>query len=292
MQSKLKTTGKYAGYIILTFLLTFYFMLLSFPYTILQDRFLPQLEKRLSCDINLKEIEMTPLLWLAVSGIEVLQKNQKERTLLLEIDELRVRPSLFSLFLGKIALRIKGDLYKGWIKGKISKAKEDLDINLFWKDLRPGDYPLLSRIQNAEFDAVLNGELRFHMPNNNWLSGNGTLSLDLIEGTAKNIQVYGFTLPVLQKINGGGKLSMEKRKTTLETLSLESDQFSVSLNGNVDLSPRFDSSRMNLKGKVKLTGELGSDYEPLLSGFLSNKDPDGSYAFSLKGTVTKPRFSF
>ena len=118
------------------------------------------------------------------------------------------------------------------------------------------------------------------------------VSLALAGGSVKNLQVYGFTLPSLQGISGEGKVELDKRKATLETLSLQSEQLTASLDGTVDLSPRFTSSRLQLKGKVKLAGQLESQYQPMLEGFLRNKDPDGSYAFSLVGTLGKPRFSF
>ena len=64
MRAMLKTVGKYAGYVVLTLVLFFYFVFLTFPYPALKDRYLPQWNQRLPCRISVREIQPTPLLWL------------------------------------------------------------------------------------------------------------------------------------------------------------------------------------------------------------------------------------
>ena len=287
----MKTFGKYAGYVILGLVLTLYFMFLTFPYESMKDRFLPQWEENLPYKILIHQIRATPLLWMQLSGVRILQKPQ-QKTSLLDLSTVRIRPAFLDLLIGKPALRVKTDLYNGSIKGKVGKKEGDLDLDLSWKGVNPETHPFFSKQGGVHVHAGITGELLLRLKGGNLYGSEGTLSMGLKDGSVKNLQLYGFTLPSLQGITGKGRVQVEPRKATLETLSLESDQISVSMEGNLDLSPRLSSSRLNLKGKIKLAGDLEAQYQPMLSGFLRNKDPEGYYTFSLRGTVGNPRFSF
>jgi type II secretion system protein N len=78
---------------------------------------------------------------------------------------------------------------------------------------------------------------------------------------------------------------------TVESVSIKADLISFSIDGKVDLSKRLAKSPLNLKGKVKLSGQLASQYQPMLAGLLRKQDKEGFYVFSIRGTVGNPRFS-
>ncbi len=290
MTGKLRVTLRYAGYGFLTLFLTLYFMFLTFPFSEISDRILPRLEAGLPFRITVEEIRSTPLLWLELVDLQAFPKTG-ERKRLLEVPELKVRPALLDLLIGRQTFKIRADLLEGTLKGKIARRKGDLDLGFSWNGIRPGKHPLLSMGENMQMEAALSGDLDMHMQGNNWITSDGTLSLDLAEGSIQGLEVYGFTLPEIQGIRGSGRVTVEKRKAVVESLTLTSDQLTVSLDGNIDLSPRFTSSRLALKGKLKLSGPLQTQYQPMLANFLRNKDTDGSFIFSLRGTLGTPRFS-
>ena len=128
MPGKMKTFGKYAGYVILGIVLTLYFMFLTFPYESLKDHFLPQLEKSLPYKVIINQIRATPLLWIQISGIRIIGDAQK-KTSLADIATVGVRPAFLDLLIGKPALRVKADLYNGSIKGKVGS-----DISIVGRD--------------------------------------------------------------------------------------------------------------------------------------------------------------
>jgi len=290
-QARLKGFGKYAGYVVLMLLLTVYFMILTFPYDSLKARLWPSLERTLPCKISVNEIEATPLLWLRLSDVQIDEKGKPLSSPLLEMDQVRMRPSLLSLFIGRLNMRIKGDLYSGKIKGKVGRRKELVDLVLVWDDATPAQHPFFSKLQGAQLEGGTSGEARLKINPRQWITTSGTISFRIDDGSIKDLEVYGFTVPELRDITVAGELAVNNKKATLETMSLNSEQFSASLDGTVTLSPLFDNSRLDLKGKLKQLGELETQYQPMISGFLRNQDQEGFFTFKLKGTLGKPKFS-
>jgi len=289
MKGKLRIGLRYAGYGFLTLLLTLYFMFLSFPFSEVQDRILPRLEAQLPFRVAVEDIRPTPFLSLDLVNVEVFPKAAGPAPLL-ELQELRVRPSLLDLLIGRQTVRIRARLLDGSLGGKVSRRKGNWELAVSWDGIHPGKHPLLKQ-ENAQLDAAVSGDLDLKTEGTQWIGSTGTLSLNLADGSIQGFQVSGFTLPQVKGVRGSGSLTLEKRKAVLDTLTLTSDELSVSLNGNIDLAPRLNGSRLNLTGKLKLSGQLATQYEPMLSGFLRKRDAEGFFNFSLRGTLGAPRFS-
>ncbi len=292
MPGKIKTFGKYAGYGLLTLLLFLYFSIIFFPFNELKGQLLPQWADKLPCRIIIDEIQTTPFLWLKCTGIVIAQKEKSEKTQHLDFQELKMRPSWLKLMIGKPAVRINGLLYNGKLKGTAKKGKKDLDISLDWEDIQLDGNPLLSKMEASQLAGLLSGELLMNLNLDRWITSEGTFTLQLDQGSLAGMQVHGFTLPDMQEISGKGEIRMAKQKVTIETLTLTTNLLTSAFDGKIDLNSRFTNSRLNLKGKVKLTGELASQYQPMLAGILRNKDKEDFHTFSLKGTINNPRFSF
>ncbi len=290
MKGKSRTVARYAAYVVGTLLLTLYFMFLTFPFGRIQDRVLPRIEAGLPLRLTVEDVRASPLLWLRL--IEVRGFSQTaDRTHLLDVAEVKVRPALLDLVIGRGSFRVRADLLDGKLNGRITDRKGTVDMVFSWKEIRPARHPLLAGEGGARVDAAVAGDLRLTLEGGNWISAEGALSLDIRQGSVEGLQVRGFTLPEMYGIRGGGTLTLGKRKASLETLTLSSDELTVAMDGNIDLSPRFPSSRLNLKGKIKLGGTLETQYDPMLSGFLRNRDAEGFYTFFLRGTAGNPRFS-
>jgi len=292
MPEKIKTLGKYAGYGLLALLLFLYFSLLTFPYDLLKDRLLLQWADKLPCRIHIEEIRTTPFLWIQCTGIEIFQKKKMEGEQPLDLEKLKMRPSLLKLITGKPVLRLKGLIYNGQVKGTAGKNNKDMEIALDWKDIQMSDNPLLAKMEGSQMTGMLSGELLLNLKLDHWITSEGTLTFQFDQGSFSGLQIRGFTLPDMQEVTGKGEIRMAKKKATVETLALTSDLLSSSLDGKIDLRSRFNSSRLNIKGKIKLTGELASQYEPMLASILRNKDEENFYAYTIKGSIKNPRFSF
>jgi type II secretion system protein N len=211
----------------------------------------------------------------------------------LTLPEARVKPSLFHLVTGRLAFRIRAMLYGGKIKGRAGRGKDAVDLSLDWKNIALDQLPIQSKLPEAKLTGEINGamDLRLRVQGNRLVPGEGTFTARLTEGSAKNVQVQGFPLPALEGLTGQGDLNLGQNRVTLESVSLNADVLAVSLEGKVDLSRRLASSPLNLKGRIKLSGSLASQYQSMLSGLLRKQDKEGFSVFSIRGTLNNPRFS-
>ena len=123
MRALLKKYGKYLGYVLFTLLAIAYFSFLTFPYDVLKDRYLAQQTRGLPYQVTIDEIRATPFLWIRASGVDV-SPAKKDEVSILKVKEVRLRPSLYRLLVGKLAFRFKASLYGGKVQGRAGKARE------------------------------------------------------------------------------------------------------------------------------------------------------------------------
>lgn len=282
----------YVGYGLFTLVMILYFAVLTFPYDTLRDRYLGEQIQGLPYRVTVESIRATPFLWIRATGIDVTQ-DKTEKTSLLKLHELRLRPSLFRLLTGQLAFRFKADLYGGRIRGSARRGKESAELSVDWKNISVAKLPLQTELPGAQLKGRFNGEmdLRMHVQGNRFVPGEGVLKARLADGSAKNLQVKGFALPGLERLKGDGEISLGQNRATVDTLTLQADLFSLSLEGRMDLTRTLTTNPLNLKGKIKLSGPLASQYQPMLAQFLRKQDKDGFYIFSIRGTLASPRLS-
>jgi type II secretion system protein N len=272
--------------------MTLYFIFLTFPFEHVKDQLLPQISKYLPFSLDIKEIRATPLLGLKASDVDLYSSKedqpQKDSQPIVTIQKMKVRPSLLSFLFGKQALYLHGWLYGGEIQGKVAKRGSSINLVIEWKNIVLGKYEYA--IEKMKVGGTFSGDVALLIQNRNPAQSEGSMQFAISEGSIKNFQMYSFSIPDLQDVTGTGRIKVGNRKATLEEFSFGSNEISVSFTGDVDLSPSLLQSRMNLKGSVNLSGKSASQYEPFLQGILRNKNKDGSYPFSLRGTFTQPRF--
>jgi|GEM_PF-1653277 len=292
MRALLKKYGKYIGYVLFTLLAIVYFAFLTFPYDAVKDRYLAQQTQGMPYRVAIEKIRATPFLWIRASGIDVGPAKENEDPVL-KLKEVRLRPSLFRLLVGKLAFRFKASLYGGKVQGRAGKGKETVDLAMNWKNIALAKLPLEAYLPGAQLAGKINGEmdLRMRIQGNRVVPGDGTLTARLTEGSARKLQVQGFALPDLQGLDGQGEITLAQNRATVDALTLKADLLTFGVEGKMDIARRLNASPLNLKGKVKLSGALASQYQPMLSGFLRKQDKDGFYIFSIRGTLGSPRLS-
>lgn len=278
------------GYGVAAVLLTLYFMFLTFPFEAVQGRLLAMVAGQVGRPLTAAEIRATPLLWVRLSDVRLGLPGSSDRASF-TVDEVRFRPSLTGLALGRIALRMKANLSGGRLSGTFGQKKGERTVRLAWKGLRLESLGPLAGMKEASLAGSFSGSLDLAIQGGNWTTGRGTLSARLTEGSSRGFALLSFPAPNLQDLEGSVEARLQQKKAFLDRLSLESPTLQLSLEGTADLLPRLYSSRLDLKGKLKLGGDLAPTYEPMLSGLLRNRDDQGFYTFSLKGTPANPKFA-
>ena len=292
MRALLKKYGKYIGYVLFTLLMIVYFSFLTFPYDAVKDRYLAQQTQGMPYKVSIDKIRATPFLWIRATGVDVSQVK-KDPVSVLKLSEVRLRPSIFRLLVGKLAFRFKASLYGGKVKGRAVKDEETVDLVLNWKNIALAKLPIEARLPGAQLKGKINGDmdLRMKIQRNRVTPGDGTIKVRLTEGSAQNLLVQGFALPDLQGLDGQGEITLAQNRATVDTLTLKADLFAFAAEGKMDLGNRLTDSKLNLKGKIKLSGALASQYQTILAGFLRKQDKDGFYIFAIRGTRGSPRLS-
>jgi type II secretion system protein N len=292
MRALLKKHGKYIGYALFTLLMIVYFFFLTFPYDAVKDRYLGQLTQGIPYRLSIDKIRATPFLWIRATGVDVSQAK-KDPVSVLKLSEVRLRPSLLRLLTGKPTFRFKADVYGGTIRGRTGKGKEAVDLTMNWKNLALAELPVEARLPGAKLQGKLNGEmdLRMRIQGNRVVPEDGTLTARLTGGSAKNLQVQGIALPGLEGITGQAEITLAQNRATVDTLTLKADVLTFDMEGRMDIARSLIASPLNLKGKIKLSGTLASQYQAMLSGFIRKQDKDGFSIFSIRGTLGSPRLS-
>lgn len=290
MKAGAKRNLKILAYGLGAVFLTLYFMFLTFPFEAVQDRLIASVAGLIRLPIQVKEIRSTPLLWIRLSDVRLLEGPGAEAQAPLKIDEAKIRPSLPALALGRVSLRVKANLWGGRLSAKLGQRKGERTVKLSWKGLRLESLGPMVGLKEAKLAGAFSGSLNLAMQGENWATGRGNLSARLTEGSSRNLSVAGFPTPELKDIRGSLDLRVEQKKAFLDGLALESPSLQLFVEGTADLLPRLSSSRLDLKGRLKLGEDLAQTYQPMVSGLLRNRDDQGFYTFSLKGTPTNPKF--
>ncbi len=286
VKGKLKVLGYGAGAV----LLTLYFMFVTFPFEVVQDRLLAMVSGQVGRPLTAAEIRATPLLWVRLSGVRVGPPGSPDRAPF-TVEEVRIRPSLPGLALGRLALRMKARLYGGRLSGTFGQKRGERSVKLAWKGLRLDSLGPLAGMKEASLAGSFSGNLHLAIQGENWATGRGSLSARLTEGASRNFSLLGFPAPDLQDVEGSVEVRLQQKKAYLDRLALESPTLQLSVEGTADLLPRLSSSRLDLKGRLKLGGDLAATYQPMVDGLLRNRDDQGFYTFSLKGTPANPKFA-
>ncbi len=287
----------YAGYAVAAVLLTAYFAVVTFPYDQVKDTILPSLIKDLPFSIEVQNLAATPFLSIRASNVRICERSfgpDGTRRVYFALDTLRLRPSLLSLVVGKKAVAFHAQGYGGTADGTVGSRGSSLMISGRWKHLSLGRYERPA--ESLKLDGKCSGELDLRIPRGNPAQTEGSISLRISDGSIQNLQVYSMTLPSLTGITGASTIRLQKETNkesavaVLQECTLAGKEVSISLNGEVRLSRSILQSRLAIKGNLKLMEEFASRYDTMLQGFLRNKNKDGSYPFSLTGTLAQPRF--
>ncbi len=288
MPSLFKKYGKYIGYGLFTLVMVVYFSFLCFPYDQVKDRYLARQMRGMPYRVSIDEVRATPFLWILARGVDV-SEVKKNDAAILKVREVRMRPSLLRLALGKLSVRFKAEIYGGKVSGRATKGK-DLDLDLHWKNIALAELPAATRLPGAELQGRLEGDvdLRMDIQGNLLVPKSGNLTAGLEEGSARNLQVQGFALPGLEGITGKARITLGQKQATVDDFLLEADLLTFGLEGKILLARQLLRSSLDLKGRVRLSGDLAAQYQPMLAGFLRNQDRDGFYIFSVKGRLDRP----
>lgn len=277
---------------------TLYIAVVTFPFEQVKDQVLPFLAKGMPFSLDLDGIRAIPSLSIRASEVRIWKEvggtKQSKGPPHLVIETLTVRPSLLSLFTGKKAASFSARFYGGQAQGTIGVRGQSVTVAARWKDIDLSTYKLPA--ETMKLDGKLSGDIDLSIPRRKPALAEGSVSFRITDGSVQNLQVYSLTVPALTGIAGSSTVLIQKEKdkdisvASLKECALSGNEAAVTLTGEMRLATPLAQSRLNIKGSLKLMGDFASRYDTMLQGLLRNKNKEGSYPFSLMGTLGQPRF--
>ena len=282
--------NKYIASIILFLLFLTLFLYLTFPTEALKKRVEAEIEKSTGFNAQISKIAISPFLELNINGLDL---EKKEKDINLNIDKLKLKPSLFSLMLDRKSFPFNAEIGEGKIHGTLVYASKSNKLNSVRADIINIHTDLIttftkSGVDSPEFDGSINGKINIVFKDRRPGDASGNFNFVSKNMSIKNLKFEGLKLPgyndLLVNLNG----KIERKKTVIDELSFKNKDFDLMLIGSMPLL--WDIRK---GGKLDLSLNLNINSDAAKMGLLQaimKKETDGSLSAKIAGTPSKPKF--
>jgi len=208
--------------------------------------------------------------------------EERDSTLLLEVDSLRARAAVIPLLFGDKHLELGGELYGGEVSANVEMSDTALVVEALLSGLELSRYPVA--MQDGE-ELNLAGTLEF--------SSNLNLSLEEIEDSEGTIKLDFDDLEILDEgfadtFNQASlHLEIDDGVMTVEEGRFEGGRIDATIEGEIRLEENIGRSRLDIR--VEFT--VDTTYNMLLgaSSMSRGRDSDGVYHYKCTGTLNRRR---
>lgn len=287
---------RFFGYSLLFGVSFFFFLYLMFPYEILKDRLILELERMLGSGTEVSLVGLTPHYFSGVrlKGLKVVYHEQNTPSPVLSIDRAELRISLLSALLGNPRLSFQVKAGAGELRGSGKQSDGMLNLDLELRDLDVGAFPILASRYGLKLGSRIDGavELLYDQGNTMRSSGKANLTFRSLALEESSLPMSGSSidLPAVQIAKGRDsriRASLGKGVITLEEFRFSGGDLSLDLQGKIFLSSELLNTRLNINGSFSDSPKL-SQALPFLFIVEKQKRPDGSYPLAISGRFEKP----
>jgi len=227
-------------------------------------------------------------------GLKINQLNLAyKKKDIINFDQLKLQPKIFTLFGSEKQLVFKGKIGKGGLTGKTSlkptENSSEIEIEARLGAIQIKDLAALESLTDYQLSGILDGKIFYK---NKGLFGNGTATLGISKGSIKFKPPF-FTITKIDITKIETDLILRNRNLDIKNCTLKSPQMNGKVAGIILLRQPLENSILKLSGLLKPTPEL-------IAG-LKKKLPAGLFSvglikakglsFKIHGTIAKPGFS-
>ena len=270
------------------------FLLLTFPYETLARR-LEVEAQRAGAELTIGSLGPSGLGGLRARDVKLRFSPgpSGETPPELKLDRADVNPELLGFLLKRIAFGFSVEGYGGSARGRAALSNDPKTpglsaLRIDAKDLDLATLPLkdLAGVEAAG-RLVLKVDLPTLIPVE---AATGTVTVALDQAAVSGGSVQGFPVPKtsLGRVEGG--VTVEKGIAKLDKTSAKGGDIDADVDGNVHLRPLLSLSQADLHVKFRFADKWLNDNGMIKGamGLIQNaKQPDGSYAFTFSGTLTR-----
>ncbi|HPJ36817.1 MAG TPA: type II secretion system protein GspN [Spirochaetota bacterium] len=243
------------SYILLSVVLTIFFIIVTFPYEILIRNQIVKLEPVIGSSINLGKLDFS---LFNDSYIDELSLGSREGA---------------ETFLKNITINIAINPVTTLVKKTISGMLSIQNFTYTNRDLT------IRSLVMSDFD------IRFDSATG--LPKDGYIDIKCDNVYVKGAKIKGFSIPPVRFTSIQSKAKFINGNLSLESLKFNGSDLNGSMNGTIELNKFIKTSRMNLTIIINAESRILEDYKLLLSGFVD----EGSKQIKiiLTGRISRPR---
>jgi type II secretion system protein N len=290
---------KWVGYVLYGILLTLGLLIICFP----SGDMVSYLEASAAgmeppLHLTVERLRPTLRLGLHLRQLDLALKDEPEKTLF-QADDLLLRPGLWSLLKNSLKWHVDCDAYGGKIKGTIHfkerQTSSPFDSVVRLRGINLDQIPNLQELIGRKITGLLSGTVNYSGQYNLPLDGAGDADLTMANGEVQLFAPIPFLdIGQLAFEKMAISLALKKRLLRLTQLNFEGEQLQGSLTGTIRLSDQLSKSRLDLKGKVSLSGDLTESLsgESAAANLIRQRMTRGALSFAVYGTLEDPKIRF
>lgn len=263
------------------------FLYLGFPYESLRRRIIGELEAKTPFVYEIEKVLPHPLLGLSFKNAVISSIIGTKKVKVLEMERLRVAISLIQLLRGRTSLRLWGDTLGGTVEGRLSRSGGQTKLTLLGREMNLRKIQVLRDVVGVEMVGILRGKTTLTLGEGDISRQSGTAEFTVSEGKFSKLP-----LPGLAPLGVGliqGSLEMKGGNVIVKRFAFSGGDFNGEVLGNILLDARLSQSRLNLRITIKPSAQFDPKHRVLLSLIGRREKTEGSYGFSLRGTLGNPQ---
>jgi len=283
--------GKKAFHVVIFILLGIFlfilFLLIGFPYESLKRRIIGELEAKTPFHYEIEKARPYPLWGLTFKNAVIYASVDSKKIKVLGVERIRITVSLLPLLWRKISLRLWGKILGGTMEGRFSKRREQGELTLLGRDVNLQQIHILRDVVGVEMVGILEGKTMFTLGGGDISKQSGSAEFVISEGILSK-----FPLPGIAPLRVGRiqcNIELKRGNVIIKHLAFTGGDFEGKVLGNIFLNSHFSQSRLNLRITIEASAKFDPRHRMLLSLLGREGQAKGSYAFSLRGTVGRPR---
>jgi type II secretion system protein N len=268
----LKLNRAIAGYILAGIAMLVVCLYLRFPGEALTDyvrAFAAQYTQSL---LSIDKIRPTFPPGLALANVTVGFRGHPDATL--HADDLSVRPGVFSLLRGRLAILLTAKGYGGEARGRVDfsrlfSLRGPLSAEAILRDVRIEKCAWLKEALARQVTGTLQGTVSFSGTVESLKNVTGNVDFTLTNGAYPLIDGF-LDFKKIDFIKIEGKLSFLNGTMKITRLTLTGEKLRASLKGNILIADEFQDSQIDLNGTIEIPMQNNKRVTLTISGTLGN----------------------
>lgn len=287
---------RYISYLALFAALFVIFLYWVFPYDVLKDRILSDVERQLGggLQVSAKSLEPHWFSGVDVEGLVIEGPGERGMVKLVKFRRVRARAALVPLIFGSVRAKFRIDIGKGEISGSAKVGEDTIAVKVEVDDLNFSDFAFIKERTGLNIVSRIDGniDLAINRPQPVRSTGKMKLVFENLRIAQSQLNLGDLALEIPDLLFAKGKdsqikVSLGKGTATFEDFAFKGGDLGLDLKGKVFLSSRVENYRLNLRGTFSVSQKFGEAL-PFLFIVDSQREEDGSYPIAVTGRLTRP----